>query len=917
MVSSVPEEEARRKPSIRTLTVRYILALLKYLHEGAKNDMLRSRPFCVALFSHLADDPADVITDILNVTEQSVLKDDALQRSAKSTLLLQYNLERVNEVATRSREDHPAAERAFAWLKAVCTKDSYGVLRSNGWYPPSTSDHDAGHKRSKHAIDLGLDSLESYDQSERPDVRNTTLLGWIQTLRPHADPKERELIITCFEAAPELVAAYFGERNMQLEPKLTNTWLGYASFLFEVVRLQVPEHFGNSNYEDGENQSLPMPPQTSIILENLLPRPLTQKVLARCLNQSSELITFFVIRLLVLAFRKLSTVLTEMRNASEVAKQYQSLWEEASERLLARFTERVPPMKDIIGAFRKIPDDEEHAMQREASARLLRLSYEVTPVQALEEQFDVSAALTAALARSSSETATSEISELRAIELQHLLVIAKHSPGMKWFSKQGGLDHSPLVSLLRLHLGNVRNTEIRMLLWDVLSRHDLLASDSELDALLASLLAITTPTDELWSFIDECLARASRQPVKYVDQLESSSTETLPKDMKKRLMASLSDHLPGLMAAAVAEQAAFAKGKQNTLHWAAFFLDLVFETGHTKAAGVLSRAVSALPAAVDHAVANTASREVAMEQVRLPQPDVAMEDYPGAPKPDAFPRFTPPPKESDSRPELLRWAQKDLALAFEDGDISALVLCLCSSHPDIVRQGHAQLRSLTLKLHTTASTALDSKDHLAVLLGELLESFEHQYLPANQPLPYLAGVFATKALNVLQNPTHHIYPKLNRYLIKSPEWRITRLPAYWLSNTLHSQPEEDDAYWKEINWVLSWLIEGLRTPADLEILRRGGSFEKVMGLYCSPGAAAAGRRGKVGKGTTQGKVVELLYRGTCVEGGSRTLVTRAGVLAWLDIVGRRAEGGSEMIDFMKARVLETADGEKMRVWKGL
>ncbi|KAI7345003.1 hypothetical protein KC336_g22907, partial [Hortaea werneckii] len=88
----VPEEEARRKPSIRTLTVRYILAHLKYLHEGAKNDLLRSRPLSVALFSHLADDPSDVINDILNVTEQNVLKDDAVQRSAKATLLLHHNL---------------------------------------------------------------------------------------------------------------------------------------------------------------------------------------------------------------------------------------------------------------------------------------------------------------------------------------------------------------------------------------------------------------------------------------------------------------------------------------------------------------------------------------------------------------------------------------------------------------------------------------------------------------------------------------------------------------------------------------------------------------------------------------------------------------------------------------------------------
>ena len=86
---------------------------------------------------------------------------------------------------------------------------------------------------------------------------------------------------------------------MQLEPKLSNTWIGYASFLFEVVQLPIPEYLGN------ENEFALLPPQTNVMIESILPRPLTQKVLTRCLNQSSELITFFAIRLLVLAFEKM------------------------------------------------------------------------------------------------------------------------------------------------------------------------------------------------------------------------------------------------------------------------------------------------------------------------------------------------------------------------------------------------------------------------------------------------------------------------------------------------------------------------------------------------------------------------------------------------------------------------------------
>ena len=76
---SLSEEEQQKKPSIRTWTVRYILAHLKYLHEGGKIDLLKSRPTCIALFQHLKLDPSDLAVEILSGVEQHVLKDELQQ----------------------------------------------------------------------------------------------------------------------------------------------------------------------------------------------------------------------------------------------------------------------------------------------------------------------------------------------------------------------------------------------------------------------------------------------------------------------------------------------------------------------------------------------------------------------------------------------------------------------------------------------------------------------------------------------------------------------------------------------------------------------------------------------------------------------------------------------------------------------
>ncbi|KAK1814196.1 hypothetical protein LTR12_011394 [Friedmanniomyces endolithicus] len=895
------DEEAKRRPSVRTLTVRYILAHLKYLHEGGKIDLLNVRPLCASLLQHLAHDPHDVVNEILSVTEQNVLRDKELPRLVKANLLTQQNLERVTEVATRSGDEHPSSDRAFAWLKAVCTVSAYGTLRASGWYPPGTTSADVQPGEHDSGIDLGLDSLDFYDRTERPEFSNTILHGWLQTLRPQTDPKERELVITCFEAAPELVASYFAEKHLSLEPKLSNTWIGYASFIFEVIRLPVPAYLRDSEATDFAE----LPPQTNIILDNLLPQPLTPKILARCLNQPSELITFFAIRNLVLAFQKMAQVLAEMRRATaSVSVKNKALWQGAAARLVARFTQRAPSMQDVVLAFRRLPDDDGHAVQREAVTRLLRLYYEVTPVQALEAQVDISTALAAALTRSGEDTDVSDVAALRALELEHLLVVAQHSAGMRWFAKSGGLLYSPVVSLLRLHMKDPQNRRVRILIGRVLEQHGLLVARSgvdklssethefsELEALVASLVDVHGEDGETWAFVDDCMARATRQPVKYADQIDVAVASSNDVGSSTAPL--------GLLATVMAEQTHFVAGNTRIVHCVAKYLGLLCSVKRpSKAAVVLHGSMRGL---VDGATMETVDNDALLAKARLVEPPMTNPSENHLTEKASI-SFVPPPAESDNHPEILRWSQKDLATALEDNDIDALILCLSSQHPDVRRQALVQLRHLFAKLQ---ASAIEDKGPLSVLVGSLSETFEQQCLHAEEdkPFPYMTATFAVRALHVLMEPAHFMYPKLNRFIMRSPEWRMTRLPAYWLSNTTLSQPEIDDVYWKEVLWVLEWLVDGLRTLVDLDILRRGDVFAKVMALYLSPGT----EKGKALRDT----VLELLFMGTCVDGGSDVLALRTGVLGWLAMVG------GDMAGLVRERVLRLCDGGKVAKWSGV
>ncbi|EME78345.1 uncharacterized protein MYCFIDRAFT_208945 [Pseudocercospora fijiensis CIRAD86] len=911
------EEDAKRRPSIRTLTLRYIIALMKYLPPRDKIDLLQSRPLCSSLFHFLRDDPADLVNELLATVEHSILKDGEVVRSAKAALLTPQNLEKVTEIATRSAEDHPASVKAFAWLKAVCTTPSYGILRHNGWYPPRTTSLNS--RAQDGSIDLGLESIDFYDRPGAIEVRNPTLLSWILTLRAHNNLQERELLLSCFQAAPELVAAYFNDRIIQLDPKLSNTWIAYASLLFEIVNLPVPPEFAA-----GE-EPVSLPPQTRILIDNVLPRPFTQQILTRCLNQSSELITFFAVRILVVAFQKLGTVLQQLHSKTEDNR---ALWDEAAERLKQLFVDRCPAMKDVIQVYRKLADDDDHAMQREAVSRLLQLYYVITPSQASEEQFDVSSSLTTALLRSekADTDAGAEVSGLRNLELQHLLNIAQYSTGMKWFHKQGGLSYSPITTLLRIHRLDPRNKQLRHLVEHVLVENGLVSSgeDGSTSSATTALVASTTHLEDesvVWDFLDDLLGRGSRKPVKYIDDLE----QLVP-----------GAPLPSMLSAVVLEQASFVKAGDKSeskpkAAWIQLFLDLLRLTSNN--GDVLDKVVKKINKDLG-SLLQSSSQDIQglLAGVHFPseiqQDPTNHSDEDKTSHPQPLP-FNPPPPETTTHPELSRWHQKDLDLAITDGDITALILNLSSpTSPSLRIQSHIQLTKLhhTLKTSSSSSSLSENSTQISLLIGELLETYPTNST-SSTPLPYLATTFATHALKVLTNPTHFLYPKVNKFLMRGPEWRVRKLAGFWLdfvtssSSTENAEEEEEGHFWKEIAWVLEWFVDGLRTRHDLDCFFLGGRggnggkvFERILGLGMSPAGAAVEGRGKV---KVRERILELVFRATCVEGGGWSLGTRMGVLGWLDMVGREENWRRDVVEGLKEKILEGVEGERLKGWMGV
>lgn len=435
--------DQRKKPSVRTTAIRYLLTHLRFQDERAKIEILSNTNVTRAVFDHLSTDPPFLIFEIFDVFKSHVFQDKTIPRSTKSRILSGKTLSRIASLYNYSVQEGSLLEGqkapdelAHEFLCMACTDPAYGVmLLTQGFYPSTIDDEDVEmDDAGDYGLDLDFESTQTFARMGR--VRNVILSEFILNQRPYANTLHQELVIEIFKACPELIADYFTKRrDFSYDPKLTSTWIGYSAFLFQAIQIPVPKYFGaKKNYRE-------LPPPVPALMQSVLPQPLNQQVLTKCLNHNSDLVQLFAIRVLIVAFQKLQSFVQELNNANFVKPSKH--WEQASKALVSEFSRRCPPIRTIFLALKK-PGLKD--MKRESITRLLRLYYEVTPQVALQEKFDVSLPLCNALGEAEKPTDSPESKAFRVMELEHWIQMARHSPAMRWWQKHSEYSPAPCVS---------------------------------------------------------------------------------------------------------------------------------------------------------------------------------------------------------------------------------------------------------------------------------------------------------------------------------------------------------------------------------------------------------------------------------------------------------------------------------------
>ena len=420
--------------SVRTNACLYLLANLRYQSTSAKIHILKLRSLFQALFDGIESNPIDLVRDILYVTKTCIVLDGSLPKYSKSAIWTVMTFKSVINIL-RTHVTEPEAlkkheenqDLALGLILSACKMPEAGLLVPNtSWH--SSEGSVFGKIIDEEADPLQLIEVELYsldraiDPTRKIAIKNRMLGEFIMHLRPYANVKECHILLETFIAAPELIAYYF-YRNSTLshEPKLSNTWLGYSSFIHSVTKLPICQLA----------EGWP-PPPIFLVIESILPLPFTQRNFRRCFNHSSPLIRFFAIQYLVSALRKLQQVRNKFMSFKD--SKFGSVWKKAASQLLIAISQRCPGMRDVITAFKSTPPS--LVIQSEAASALVELYFEVIPQAALREHFDISMDLCNALQHDDVDLEPIE-GQLRFAKLYRLANVARYSTNVNWFSRPG------------------------------------------------------------------------------------------------------------------------------------------------------------------------------------------------------------------------------------------------------------------------------------------------------------------------------------------------------------------------------------------------------------------------------------------------------------------------------------------------
>jgi nucleolar pre-ribosomal-associated protein 1 len=383
-------------PTLRTMAVKFLLAILQYGSVTTKESLLGNRLLMSPFIKFLPLDTNETVLAVLDCLRTRVLSDRRISRPVKTTFFSnEQTLLRIASLLSREYEDgSKVADEINRFLLEACTRADNGVcFEDRGWYP----------------------RLDAHSQETDWQLYNNILYRFITQLRPLENQYLRHLVLRILEKCPELRQPYFARIQNPVEPNLSLSFIDTLNFWLEILQLPLPQNMSNVS-------SLPdKPPQLGVVLDNIRPEIFTKQYLIKGLTNSSPLVRYTTCQLIL-------TILQRLKELTQLYRSAGDLWRTEVTMMIINVAKHLPDSSNILTLH---STNASHRLITLCSIKVLSLYSELLSGYSDKQRFDPKP-LTIA-----SEKAWDLESPIDFIDGINLLKIVNKQSGLNWWARQG------------------------------------------------------------------------------------------------------------------------------------------------------------------------------------------------------------------------------------------------------------------------------------------------------------------------------------------------------------------------------------------------------------------------------------------------------------------------------------------------
>lgn len=141
-------------------------------------------------------------------------------------------------------------------------------------------------------------------------------------------------------------------------------------------------------------------------------------------------------------------------------------------------------------------------------------------------------------------------------------------------------------------------------------------------------------------------------------------------------------------------------------------------------------------------------------------------------------------------------------------------------------------------------------------------------------LPYIAGLFFARLINVLQTPLNDMYRPLSAFLLIKTSVNFLSVPEF---NVLFHSPDANHHVHRA--FILDTIRDGLKCGGDFNALAGTDVLKALLGFYGAP----------MSNRDTDFQILSVVNAALKIPAATKTMIDQVGVLAWLGVLVENVE----------------------------